>query len=63
MSNAPIKRWIASATGGRQVELEELDWINSRVRLLGETFGQAAQAIQNQIDAGSLVVVRKELLQ
>ena len=38
----------------------ELDWINSRVRLLGEPFGMAVRSIQTLVDDGSMIVVREE---
>jgi hypothetical protein len=38
----------------------ELDWIESRTRILGEPFGVAVRSIQDLIDDGSIIVVREE---
>jgi hypothetical protein len=41
-------------------EASELDWINSRTGILGESFGMASRNIQALLDDGSMVVVREE---
>jgi hypothetical protein len=43
-------------------EYSELDWISSRVCILGESFPVASRSIQDLIDDGSMVVVREENL-
>ncbi len=39
-------------------EAPEIEWIDSEVRLLGKSFGNARRSIQAEIDAGSMLVVR-----
>jgi hypothetical protein len=45
-----------------EFEAPELDWINSRVGILGEHFGMASRSIQALINDGSMIVVRTECI-
>ena len=49
-------RWLARKDNITGVATE-LDWINSRTRILGESFGAASNAIQASIDDGTMIVV------
>jgi len=49
-------RWLARKDNITGVATE-LDWINSRTRILGESFGAASKAIQDSIDDGTMLVV------
>lgn len=49
-------RWLARRENLSGVA-RELDWINSRTGILGESFGMATRSIQDLIDDGSMVVV------
>ena len=35
----------------------EIDWINSRVRILGESYGVACRSVEDLIKDGSMIVV------
>lgn len=56
-----MERRILARIENLNGEAPELDWINSRTRILGESFGTASRSIQDLIDDGSMVVVRTEI--
>ena len=41
-------------------EAPELEWINSRVRLLGESYAIASKNIDHFINIGKIIIVRIE---
>lgn len=51
---------ILARVDNLEFEATELEWINSRVRLLGEHYGMAKRSIQDLINDGSMVVLREE---
>lgn len=55
-----VTRRILARVENPDDAIAEIYWLNSRTRLLGESFGQAVRAIQAEIDDGSMVVVREE---
>lgn len=50
------ERWLARADHP-DGKASETDWINSRVRILGEGFGTATRAIAAALECGDMVVV------
>ncbi len=56
----PRTQRILARVENLEAAFPELDWINSRVRILGEHFGMASRSIQDLVDDGSMVVVREE---
>lgn len=55
-----MARRILARADNPEAEASELDWINSRTRLLGEGFGFAAHKIEEMLVEGTMVVVREE---
>lgn len=53
------RRILANASN-LETEAPELDWVNSRVRILGERYEMACKAIQGMVNDGSMVIVRTE---
>ena len=49
-------RWLARVENPEGKALE-LDWINSRTGIFGESFGMASRAIDELIADGSMIVV------
>lgn len=50
------ERWLARADR-LENKASEGDWINSRVRILGEGYGVATRAIAAALECGDMVVV------
>ncbi len=63
LSGTTICRRILARVEQPEFEAPELDWINSRVGILGEHFAMASRSIQALIADGSLIVVRIEVVQ
>lgn len=64
--NGPTDPWWARGRNRILARVEnltgaapELDWINSRTAILGESFGMACRSIQDLIDDGSMIVVHE----
>jgi hypothetical protein len=62
MSDSPPRKVqrILARVENPDGQASELDWINSRTRILGESFGMASRSIQDLIDDGSMIVIRTE---
>jgi len=54
------KRRILARVENLEAAFADLDWINSRTGILGESFPMAVRSIQDLIDDGSMIVVREE---
>lgn len=52
-------RYLAHKTNPLTISTE-LDWINGRVRILGESYGRATREIQSMIDDGTMLVVAEK---
>lgn len=51
-----MTRWLARIENPK-AKAPEIDWINSRTRILGEGFGTASRSIEDLIKDGSMIVV------
>ena len=51
-----MRRWLARVEN-LEGAFPELDWINSRVRILGEHYAMACRSIESLIADGSMVEV------
>lgn len=51
-----MTRRILAHIGNPDAALPELDWINGRVRILGESFRMACRGINAMIADGTLIV-------
>jgi hypothetical protein len=60
MAEQPTGQRILARVVNLAGQASELDWINSRTGILGESFGMASRSIQALIDDGSMVVIRTE---
>lgn len=56
------RRWLARAEAdmAQSTPAPEIEWINSRTGILGESFGTAVKAIEGLIKDGTMIVVREE---
>jgi hypothetical protein len=59
---ATVSRRILARADDVTDAMPELEWINRRTRISGETLEDAVHRVQAMIDAGRLVVVREEAL-
>lgn len=53
-----MRRYLARVENP-EAAFPELDWINSRTGILGESFGMAVRSIEELIADGSMIVVDK----
>ena len=60
--SATVTRRILARADDVTDAMPELEWINRRTRISGETLEDAVHRVKAMIDAGRLVVVREEAL-
>ena len=49
-------RWLARVENP-ECKAREIDWINSRTGILGESYGMACRSIEDLIADGSMIIV------
>jgi hypothetical protein len=51
---------ILARAASPELTAPEIDWINGRVRVLGESYARASREVQSMLDDGTMIVTAQQ---